>query len=157
MTFRFRDDGRTIHDFAAEVLVRCPRCAGRAVVRPIGESPDGHHWTALRCLTCPACGAIREQTAPTRIFGRPSDPYLDLPLWLTTPVDGQQLWAYNGEHLDVLERFVAAELRERSTGSPPRPMSMIEKLPDWIGAAGHRDRVLAAIARLRRERAEPVR
>lgn len=77
---------------------------------------------------------------------RPVDPFFGLPLWLQTPCCGQTLWALNVEHLDVLEGYVAARLREKK---PNTAYTMLEILPRWMKTARHRDEVLRAITRLR--------
>jgi hypothetical protein len=78
------------------------------------------------------------------------DPYFGLPLWLQAGFRGHLLWAYNLRHLDLLEGYVAARLRERhelplTTGS----MTMITRLPVWIKAAKNRDEFLRTIGRMR--------
>jgi len=57
------------------------------------------------------------------------------------------LWAYNLEHLDLLENYVSAQLRER--GKIPGSMSLVERLPAWIKDGKHRHDVLNGIGRLR--------
>ncbi|WP_320069890.1 hypothetical protein [Micromonospora sp. RTGN7] len=57
------------------------------------------------------------------------------------------LWAYNAEHLNVLEAYVSAHLRER--GHNMTSMTMLERLPKWAKDAKHRDEVFRAISRLR--------
>jgi hypothetical protein len=57
------------------------------------------------------------------------------------------LWAYNAEHLNVLEAYVSAHLRDR--GNKMTDMTMLESLPKWVKDAKHRDEVLRAISRLR--------
>jgi len=86
----------------------------------------------------------RRQSA--RVSG-PNDPYFGLPLWLSTACCGHVLWAYNAEHLDRLEDYVSARLRER--GPIVGSMSMLERLPRWIKEAKHRDDLLRTIHRLR--------
>ncbi len=58
-------------------------------------------------------------------------------------------WAYNVEHLNLLESYLRAQLRERGrwTGT----MSLVERLPAWLKAAKHRDEALRTIAKLRTE------
>jgi len=65
------------------------------------------------------------------------------------------LWAYNQRHLDVLERYVSARLRERRRAACE--MGMLERLPAWIKAAGSREGVLRGIGHLRLQlsRTEP--
>ncbi|TMR91657.1 hypothetical protein EJK15_48690 [Nonomuraea basaltis] len=167
---RFRDPGVRLWHFAREILVRCPRCDGRALVAVHPDHRDGHTYpvgwlTAPHRLTCPGCSHIAEW-APRRWssgagdayftrrgallvpeFGGPDDPYFRLPLWLRRPCCGQVLWAYNVPHLELLEAYVAATLRER-----PRPagsQTLLERLPAWMKAAGNRAEVLAAIRALR--------
>lgn len=74
------------------------------------------------------------------------DPFFALPLWLQTPCCGHTLWALNLEHLDVLEAYIRAQLREKN---PNSAYTMLEVLPRWMKSAKHRDEVLRAISRLR--------
>ena len=153
--------------FAQEVLVRCPRCRGRAVVVIHPDHRDRHRYAigllmAPHRLTCPGCGDTRgwsprpaqvddrqvsEGLAVPRLSG-PDDPFFGLPLWLQRPCcGGRTLWAYNLAHLELLERYVRARRRERAawTGSG----SLIERLPAWVKAARNRDEILATIDALR--------
>lgn len=79
------------------------------------------------------------------------DPFLRQPLWLQTDIDGQVLWAYNERHLDYLEAYVAARLREGYlTANHARIwMAMADRLPTWLKAANNRERILRSIARMR--------
>jgi ribosomal protein S27AE len=152
---RFRDQRLTAWHFAAgEVLVRCPRCAecARVVVVP-GADAD---LCEARRLVCGRCGYVRGQTGRVRHGPAPSgtvcDPYLIEPLWLQGDCGGNVLWAYNEAHLDYLEAFVSARLREKvvvGEGEWRRRMTMVAKLPVWLKAAKNRDRVLRDIERLR--------
>jgi hypothetical protein len=63
-------------------------------------------------------------------LGGGGDAYFGLPLWLTTDCRGHVLWAYNIAHLDLLEAFVSAQLRER--GPILGSMSLVERLHAWI-------------------------
>ncbi|GAA2080068.1 hypothetical protein [Actinomadura alba] len=168
---RFRDPGSRLWRFAQEILVRCPRCAGRAVVVVHPDHREDQRYavallTAPHRLSCPGCGHTDEwsprpmrpgdrdvyffgggSVAVPRLTG-PDDPFFGLPLWLRRPCcGGRVLWAYNAAHLELLERYVTARLRERHpwTGSG----SMLERLPAWMKAAGNRDEVLAAMRVLR--------
>jgi len=137
---RFRDGGAALYDWAEpEVLVVCPRCAARAVVR--------RHAGAARRLTCPACGLAREASGSTSSWGEPVDPWFRAPLWLRAEFRGHTVWAFNGEHLRELRDHVAAGQRER-TPTRGAAMSMVEKLPAWLTAAKHREDVLAVLDRL---------
>ena len=73
--------------------------------------------------------------------------YLGLPLFLSEPVGGHILWALNPRHLDALEAWLRAGLRERPLDAPRT--SMIERLPQWLKAASARGPALRAIERMR--------
>jgi hypothetical protein len=82
------------------------------------------------------------------VWGAAADPYFQLPLWLTTQCcGGHTLWALNGAHLDLLEVYVTARLRER--GDVPGSMSLVERLPAWVKSGRNRDEITRAIHRLR--------
>jgi hypothetical protein len=154
---RFRDPLLRLCCFAGEILVRCPRCDRRASILPDRETDGGgrHLWLARR-LSCLGCGYTDSWEAPrcagsaARVvpqFSGPTDPYFGLRLWLAVDCVGRVLWAYNSEHLDLLETYVAASLRER--GDRLGSMTLVERLPRWIKERKHRTDVLRAIGRLR--------
>ena len=172
MDERFRDSSTWPGRFPA--LVRCPRCDACARVVPV----DDGRPSVVR-LTCSSCALVREGRS-----GGPSRGELRLgpveegrtwrdpdtraistwpdtadqvhPLWLRASCcGGELLWAANEGHLDYLEAYVGATLRERpeaeSTylGRPWVGKGLSSKLPDWMKAAKHRDEALATIADLR--------
>jgi hypothetical protein len=54
------------------------------------------------------------------------------------------------EHLNLIEDYVRATLRERRPWyEKRRKMTLVARLPLWIKQAHHRDEVLRAIARIR--------
>jgi len=148
---RFQDDGRTLADFVGEVVVVCPRCSDRALVRPL-EDPAADprsRWSLLRRVTCGHCSYVREQTKPTMSIGAPHDPYFSLPLWLTVDVDGHTVWAFNAEHVDYLLQCVSATLRVRAPDPDRhRPQTLMERLPSWMLAASSRDKMTKALRAL---------
>jgi hypothetical protein len=150
---RFQDPLVWVERFADEVLVRCPECGGCAVVLSHLGAPeyqtnrsDGR-LVARRRLRCLACGMFKDGFPSERVFGGPVDPYFRFPVWLQADCCGKLLWAYNAEHLDLLESYVAARLRERRAS--PGSMSMVARLPAWLKSAKNRDEVLRAIRRMR--------
>ncbi|WP_436497999.1 hypothetical protein [Actinokineospora sp. HUAS TT18] len=124
---------------------RCSRC-GRQVER------WAQRWRHLMPrempVTCPGCGTVSTLAVTAEwVPGVPWVPrYRGLELWLQVPCHGRTLWAFNEEHLDFLERYVAAGLRERV---PNRNGSLASRLPSWIKAAKHRDDVVRCLALLR--------
>lgn len=88
--------------------------------------------------------------------GDAADPYFGIPLWLQTRVRGRLLWAYNLDHLTLIENYVAADLRERARWyDNGQKMTLVAKLPRWVKAAGSRAEVLHAITRLRAQNPIP--
>lgn len=92
------------------------------------------------------------------VVGGSFDWYFRLPLWLQTPCCGKILWAYNREHLDFLESYIKAGLRERfplkvyETGLVMwRNKSLASRLPTWMKRAKNRDEVLRGIEKLRKK------
>ncbi|MNL74868.1 hypothetical protein D3C87_2005750 [compost metagenome] len=61
--------------------------------------------------------------------------------------------AWNEDHLDYLERYLAGGLREETPAREGgvRNASIVSRLPAWAKAAKNRDEMLKAIARVRRE------
>lgn len=150
MEGRFTDPGFKVYEFADEVLVHCPACGGCALVLAgLGECE--HRWIrdreyTRRRLRC-GCGYTKDEFQDCQAFGGSVDPYFRLPLWLAADFRGRQFWAYNLAHLDLLENYIGAGLRER--GAVPGRMSLVARLPAWVKSAKHRDELLRAIRRLR--------
>ncbi|MFE5582281.1 hypothetical protein [Kitasatospora sp. NPDC056531] len=154
MAGRFTDPGLRVYDLAEEVLVRCPGCGGCAVVLAqlggVSEQRTHAGWVLTRRgLRCGGCGHARDEFQGRRAYGGSVDPYFGLPLWLVADCcGGRQLWAYNPAHLDLLEGYIAARLRERDA-TRGLPTSLLEKLPAWVKSAKHRTELLRTIRRLR--------
>lgn len=154
---RFRDQGDRWDSFIdEEILVRCPRCDRPASVvrRPGADTPDapgrGPRVPVAHRLACRACGLIRDAGpgTPVRRHDDARDPFFGVPLWLSARcAGGHLLWAYGVRHLELLEAYVGAHLRERRL--TPGSASMATRLPRWMTAAGNRAEVLRALARLR--------
>lgn len=174
MKSRFRDTGKTIYEFGYEFLVHCPRCDSCAQVVP--KKREDTHDFAPRRLICLKCGYTQDwhitgksQSIEFNYYRPPRDPhsiwiggsfdwYFRLPLWLQTPCCGKILWAYNKEHLDFLESYVKAGLRESfplkvyETGLVMwRNKSLASRLPTWMKRAKNCDEVLRGIERLHRK------
>lgn len=114
-----------------------------------GESGFAGFTNTHRRFHCGECGFFQDVAAASAAIGCPVDPYFRRPLWLQASCCGHVLWAYNARHLDLLEAYVAARLRERGRTEPLAPMSLVERLPAWLKAAKNRSEVLKTIRRLR--------
>jgi ribosomal protein S27E len=145
MSERFSDPKIELRELAgADIHVVCPRCEARAVVTTVHDA---------RRVVCSGCGHTAQWPGRSSHWGGPVDPYFQLPLWLQADCRGKTLWAFNEVHLDLIEAYVAAGIRERGHG-PPR-MSLVSRLPAWIKFAKNRDDVLRTIRRIR-EAPHPV-
>ncbi|MBK3565224.1 MULTISPECIES: hypothetical protein [unclassified Streptomyces] len=151
MPVRFHDPRATLADFTSSMLVRCPRCEHIAYFEQRPCTPpdaDGKRYPHTR-LVCRSCGLCRIRIGADH-SSRYSSACTCPALWLRTGTRHGELWAYNLQHLDLIRRFVAADLRERApwydTG---RKMTLVARLPAWIKSAKNRDEVLRAVDRLR--------
>jgi hypothetical protein len=151
---RFRDTGKTIYEFGHEFLVHCPRCDNCAQIVPRNDEQG----FASRKLVCTKCGYTQDWEGKAMVVGGSFDWYFRLPLWLQTPCCGKILWAYNREHLDFLESYVKAGLRESfplkiyETGQVMwRNKSLASRLPTWMKRTKNRDEVLHGIEKLRKK------
>ena len=100
-------------------------------------------------ITCSNCGFNAEYTSNVSSYipikqlnGLKGDPFFNLSLWLQTEVKGNLFWAYNREHLHEIERYVEADLRERTS---TYMMTMVARLPHFIKDAKNREDILKAI------------
>lgn len=144
--FHVEHEGKWYGDSTATVSVKCRDCY-TAIFR---QAPYKGEWKKLK-TECPKCGDICEYDASIsnhyRNNGQMTDRVFGLPLWLQTTISGNLLWAYHYEHLQLLEDFISAKIRER--GISPRNTyrknsSMISRLPEFI-QQGNREVLLKAI------------
>jgi hypothetical protein len=129
---RFKDTREDIYSFQNEFMVRCPFCDSCAIVRCI--DPDNVDSFAPRRFSCKACGSSKKWSEKKIERSYTVDDYFHYPLWLQTSCCGETLWAYNLRHLEFIEAFVRAKLRERKPHelygwSNP---SLFSRLPKWI-------------------------
>lgn len=145
-TERFNDQNKRLTDFRTEVLVVCPACRKQAVA-----SVD--YANEKSRLLCPSCGYNKERTTEARLFGIKSpvemaaNLYFGAELWLIHPFKGDVVWAYNYAHLDYLESYISATLREHKDRSH---FTLLEKLPRFYHDAKNRTALLKLINKIRK-------
>ncbi|WP_133163329.1 hypothetical protein [Siphonobacter curvatus] len=133
-------EGYTIYlqDFMRNIYVVCPSCHKQAIVQQ----------TSTFRITCFSCGYSKLEknyrAAGLSSFG-------GYTLWLTTECHGNELWAYNYEHLAFLRLHVEAKLRERN-GVEMSNQTLASRLPRWMLSKKYRQDVLKSIIRLERKR-----
>ena len=154
MKHEFKETGQSIYEFTGEMFVHCPRCDKCATI--VIWPPDARDQIkyavgillAPKRLICKYCGYVKDTQPPPWDFNSwwysLRDPYFGSSLWLQTSCCGEVLWAFNKEHLDFLEEFVGAGLREAYPNG-----TMASRLPEWMKRAKNREDVLKCIRKLR--------
>ena len=147
---RFSDNGELIYEFGDEFLVVCPKCKLSAKVMPPETNSEKLNIKlfAPRRVVCLNCAFTNSWSGKTVSIGGKFDWYFNLPLWLEISCCSETLWAYNYKHLEFIENYVAAKLRERT---PNKNKSLASRLPTWIKSAKNRGEILKAIAKLKDE------
>ena len=163
---KFNENQILLDKFATEFLVCCPKCQKKA---RIAAAPKEE---LIVRLTCNNCGNLQNwectQSGTTMCAQNPElyqkgvisigssvDWCFHLPLWLRIQCCGHELWAYNYEHLEWLQNYVSAKLRERTRDDESgwRNQSLASRLPKWIKQAKNRQGILDAINKLQKESA----
>lgn len=104
--------------------------------------------TVEKVMVCRGCGRRAQyHLYPLRPDIKDGvDPAFGLPLYLTTAVGAQTLWALNPQHLQLLDSYLGADLRKRPLHI--NGMTMMARLPRWMKLAANRPKVLAGLRRL---------
>jgi len=130
-----------------------PRCSRSGVPLPRLARPTAHYhkgqlFARARCRGCGHSDRYPAIAVPAAVeAGAAVDPNLALPLYLVENIGGEVLWVYNLAHLDLLDRFLGASLRERV--ARPGQMTMMARLPRWMKIASARPKLRRALADLR--------
>ncbi len=138
---RFIDSGEFLADFGEMVIASCPRCQ-----RPVNYQIDTTGKGIVYPFSCLNCGYIKGGHTKDFLVNPMSVFVPTHQLYLVADCCGQTLWARNMAHLDFLENYVSANLRQR-TANVNR--SVASRLPQWIKAAKNREEILKCIKRLR--------
>ena len=139
---RFNDENKTLSDFSNEVWVVCPACAKKAIARA------DYQLNKAR-LFCVQCGYNKELStviAKNITVNQPAHLFFDAELWLQAPFKNELFMAYNGKHMEYLEQYISAKLREHKDRSH---FTLLEKLPKFYSKAQNRDGLLKIIAKLK--------
>ena len=143
---RFFDNRDCLCVYSDPILILCPICQkpGSLELRKVDR--DKRRWQAQRFFGCHTCGHSFVWKPPLVIHSvRDWDKVL--PLLLQTKCCSKNLWAFNAAHLEFIERYSQAFIRERTSSSNA---SLASRLPQWIKAAKNRDSILKAMKKLKR-------
>ncbi|MCX6204906.1 MAG: hypothetical protein NTZ19_01470 [Bacteroidetes bacterium] len=139
---RFQDENMILSNFYQEVLVVCPSCAKKAIANVNFDSKTAR-------LFCLHCGFNKETTTTLVKNGTvktAANHYFNASLWLTLPFKNDVFWAYNDKHLEYLERYIIAALREHKDRTN---FTLLEKLPKFYHEAKNREGLLKIITKLK--------
>ena len=148
--FRFKDNGEWLFNFGEEFLVICPNCKNCARVIPdFNKSNLELNWSkrinSVK-LTCLNCGFSKIKDKIEVLYIGDHDFYFQLPLWLEEKCKKDKIWAYNYRHLNFLEEYIRADIREQNNDYNK---SYISRLPKWIKKASNKEDILKVINKLK--------
>jgi len=140
---RFQDEKLLLSDFYQEVWVLCTSCAKKAMAKVNFETKTAR-------LFCLHCGCNKETTTAIKYgtINTAANHYFQAELWLQAPFKKDVFWAYNDKHLEYLERYISATIREHKDRTG---FTLIEKLPKFYHEAKNREALLKIIAKLQRK------
>lgn len=139
---RFQEENLTESDFYTEVLVVCPSCTKKATAIVDFDSCEAK-------LFCSHCNFIKKSTTKFRKNSNlitAAHIYFNAELWLLTSFKNDFFYAYNNDHLEYLERYISATLREHKDRTR---FTILEKLPKFYHEAKNRESLLKIIAKLK--------
>jgi hypothetical protein len=144
---RFKDSREWVETFGYVLLVGCPRC-GQCASLKFARCATPIERRCV-CVRCGYSDARLVRGLPAYSYRR--DWHKRLNLWLQTACCGHVLWALNEKHLEFLERYVSAMLRERRPDAQFgwSNHSLAGRLPQWLTAAKNRPDVLRCLQCLR--------
>ena len=128
------------------ILVICPKCHAKALILPDTEE-------TIKCV-CTKCSFNKHESKKRLWLGCHLDisysEYLCLNLWLETHCCGHSLYAFTIRHLDLIESYIKADLRERKQNENGwRNASVASRLPKWIKSHKNREQLIKSIQKLR--------
>lgn len=152
MIDRFTDKKKSWKHFTSLFLVVCPKCKSQSkVVFKNENSKELNQLFLPRRLICIHCGFTKEWEGNLVNKHIHYDWYFGLPLWLSISCCNEQLSFFNYEHLNYIEHYIHAPLRERTRGKYGWVnQSIVSRLPRWMKSHKNRDRIIHAIDNLKK-------
>ncbi|MGK6351507.1 hypothetical protein [Parapedobacter sp. DT-150] len=139
---RFQDENLSVSDFYNEVWVVCPACTQKAIATTNYDTKKAR----LGCLHCGHTKEVSTAVGKSGTLRMEAHAFFGAELWLQTAFKNEVLWAYNDRHLDYLQHYIGAGLREHKNRTH---FTMLEKLPKFMQLAKHRAGLLKLIRKLK--------
>ncbi len=139
---RFQDEKLIASYFYKEVWVVCPSCTKKATAIVDFDTCEAK-------LFCSHCSYNKKSTTKFSKNGSieaAANRYFQAELWLMASFKNDVFYAYNQLHLDYLERYISATLREHKDRTH---FTILEKLPKFYHEAKNRTALLKIIAKLK--------
>lgn len=143
---RFTDQHKRLTDFQNEVWVYCPQCQKQSIARLLPEAKNAR-------LACVHCGfhkefstVVSDESGSSYEIIQAAHMYFDAALWFSAPFKNEVIWAYNPKHLEYIEMYISAKLREQKDRTH---FTLLEKLPKFYHEARNRDALLKIIGKLK--------
>lgn len=139
---RFQDENLILSDFYKEVWIVCPTCERKAIATVNFDTKTAR-------LLCVNCGFNKETStllSENISIQIPANHFFKAELWLKASFKNELFYAYNNEHLEYLERYISATLREHKDRTH---FTLLEKLPKFYHEAKNREGLLKTITKLK--------
>ena len=152
-------------DFIDTIDVICPKCKTKALVS--GGKPYTYikEYEGQVRFSCVACGynikyintpefTLYTNSRGIKKKGRilfmnaPCDPFFGFDVWYRVETKYGLLWAYNLNHLSVIENYIADQQRSRN-GIAKQNNSIASRLPQWAKDAKNREYLVKMIERFK--------
>ena len=150
---KFTDNFKSRYSFSNEFIVICPKCSKKAKVIPLRPFNSEKVFYVERKFICTHCG-LHKQVKPKKVLELAVDVdwFFKLPLFYSIKISDGCLYAYNDTHLEYLEQFISAKIRTRihSAEYGWSNRSQISRLPKWVKLSKNRNKLLKAIAKLKK-------
>ena len=124
----------------------CPKCHQQAIAALNDEAKEAR----LRCVHCgynkSVSKCVEYAKGKSAELNQAAHLYFEAQLWLKQPFKGDMFWAYNLKHLEYLEAYISAKLREHRDRTH---FTLLEKLPKFYHDAKNREALLKIIKKLK--------
>jgi Zn ribbon nucleic-acid-binding protein len=145
---RTESENTYIWKFDSNISVVCPSCQKEAIVNKLQEK----QFSERKCV-CSNCGFAKTWNGKSLTYfwheSEMVDPAFNLPLFFQTTFKNKNLWAFNREHISFLEKWIAAEVREKCERDHQYHGSLESTLPKWMTSRKNRGDILKALNKLK--------
>ena len=149
----FEKTSENLELFVATVKLHCPNCG-----TPIEQRQGGLKEKKDLCkVKCPECGEEYLVKPQYKLYHKPNpiapnglkcDSTFGLPYFFQENVRGNLFWARNMSHLQIMEDYIASDLREREG------LTMVAKLPTCVKSKKNRELILKILRKWKEKLAQ---